>query len=60
MICLMKKEKDFWHFDFIPVSKEESERIKSQMENGIPENMFVIRGGRIICGGDEEKNRVIK
>lgn len=57
---MKKKKKALGHFDFIPVSQEESERIKSQMENGIPENMFVIRGDRIICGGDEEKNRVIK
>ena len=56
----MKNKKDFWHFDFIPVSKEESERIKNRMKDGIPVNMFVIRGNKIYCGGDELKNQVAR
>ena len=48
----MKKNKSFpGYFDFIPVSKEESERIRGQIKDGIPPDMFVIRGGKICCGG---------
>lgn len=42
-----------WHFDSIPVSKEESDKIREQMKNGIPSNMFVICGDRVFCGGDK-------
>lgn len=42
-----------WHFDFIPVTKEESDKIREQMKDGIPPNMLVIRADRIFCGGDE-------
>lgn len=41
-----------WHFDFIPVSKEEAEKIEGQIKDGIPANMFVIKGSKIYCGGD--------
>ena len=47
-----KDKKGSWHFDFIPVSKEEAEKIEGQIKDGIPANMFVIRGGKIYCGGD--------
>lgn len=49
---MKKKKKVPWHFDFIPVGKEESDRIREQIKNGIPSNMFVIRGNKIYCGGD--------
>ena len=42
-----------WHFDFIPITKEESEKLRKQMKDGIPSNMFVIRGDRLFCGGDK-------
>ncbi len=42
-----------WHFDYIPVIKEEFDKIREQMEDGIPPNMSVIRADRIFCGGDE-------
>ena len=48
----MKKKKVPWHFDLIPVGKEESDRIREQIKNGIPSHMFVIRGNKIYCGGD--------
>lgn len=49
---MKKKKKVPWHFDLIPVDKEESDRIREQIKNGIPSNMFVIRGNKIYCGGD--------
>lgn len=50
----MKKNKSVpWHFDFTPVSKKESERITRQIKDGIPSNMFVIRGNKIYCGGKD-------
>ena len=54
---MTKKEKGDskdWHIDFIPVTKDESDKISEQMKDGIPPNMFVIRGDRIVCGGDED------
>ena len=42
-----------WHFDFISVTKEESDGIRKHIKDGIPSNMFVIRGDRVFCGGDE-------
>lgn len=49
---MKKKKKVPGHFDLIPVGKEESDRIREQIKNGIPSNMFVIRGNKIYCGGD--------
>ena len=46
---MKKKKKVPWHFD---LGKEESDRIREQIKNGIPSNMFVIRGNKIYCGGD--------
>ncbi len=45
----MKKEKGF---KLIPVGKEESEKIKEQLKDGIPPNMFVIKGDRILTRED--------
>lgn len=41
----MKKKKDvLGYFDFIPVSKEEKEKIEGQIKAEIPVRMFIIRG----------------
>lgn len=52
MWILKRKKKISWHFGLIPVSKEESERIREQINDGIPANIFVIRGNKIYCGGE--------
>lgn len=53
----MKKNKSVpVYFDFIPVSKEESERIRGKIKDAIPPDMFVIRGGKICCGRAGESN----
>lgn len=49
---MKRKKKISWHFGLIPVSKEESERIREQINDGIPANIFVIRGNKIYCGGE--------
>ncbi len=51
-----------WHFDFIPVTKEESDRIREQIKDGIPPNMLVISAGclgeRIECGEERLRHEV--
>lgn len=49
-----KADSKNWHFDLSSVGRKESDKIREQIKDGIPSNMFVIRGNRIICGGDEE------